>query len=166
MNKLVIATKSTVNNAKFNIHILEVNEDGTPGRELATSNIIGVAKKGKQDTKIDLTPYQLRVPENGFFIGLEWLIVPENGHDYGHTDKEGVHHESIQYAPFFGTTRTESDTSTSWGFNKGKKWSRFQKVSPERIEKYYDDFKKATGKDAPPFDNRHVEFAMKLTLTN
>jgi hypothetical protein len=163
--KLVINTKSPIRNAKFNIHFLEVNEDGTPGREMAYENIIGIAKKGVNDTEIDLTNFGLRMPENGFFIAVEWLIIPENrytGDSY--TGKDGVYHEHIQYAPYFGTIRNEENVS--WGYRTGASWKPFQKVSPERIQKYYDDFKKATGKDAPPFDNRHVEFAMKLTMTN
>ena len=167
LKTLVVNTKSPVRDAKFNVHFLEANEDGTPGREMANENIIGIAKKGVDDTQIDLAPYQLHIPESGFFIAVEWLIIPENRYDGdSYTDKDGVYHEFISYAPYFGTVRTEAETSTSWGFRTDAVWRQFQKVSPQRIQKYYDDFKKATGKDAPPFDERHVEFAMKLTMTN
>jgi hypothetical protein len=163
---VVIATKSPIKNAKFNLHILEANPDGTPGQEIAPANIIGTAKKGTNDTKIDLSAYRLRVPESGFFIAFEWLIIPENRHnEYSYTDKDGLYHEIIEYAPFFGTVRVEGDTS-SWGFQTGHAWAKFKKVTPDRAEKFYKDFKKATGKDAPPFDYRHVDFAMKLILTN
>jgi carboxypeptidase-like protein len=155
LKELVLVTKSAVKDAKFNVHFLEVNPDGSPGPEIGTTNIIGTARKGKRETNIDLTRYKLRLPENGFFVALEALILPENQYtENGHTF----------HAPIFGTLKTE--TNNSWGFRDEHSWGKFQKVSAERIQKYYDDFKKATGKDAPPFDDRHVEFAMELTLTN
>jgi hypothetical protein len=165
LKELIVSTKSPVRNAKFNVHFLEANADGTPGREIADQNIIGIAKKGSHDTEIDLTPFKLQLPENGFFVALEWLIIPENRYDGdSYTSKDGVYHERIQYAPYFGTVRTEHNTS--WGFRTGATWKPFEKVSPERIEKFNSDFKKATGKDAPPFDDRLNEFAMKLIVTN
>lgn len=165
LKKLIIGTKSTVRNAKFNVHILAVNQDGTPGHELAESNIIGIAKKGIHDTEIDLTPYHLTAPDTGFFVAVEWLIIPENKYIVCHyKDMNGVQQEDVEYMPLFATVRTEENSS--WGFDRQVSWRLFQKVSPERIQKYYDDFKKATGKDAPPYDDRHVEFAMKLILTN
>ncbi|RZJ29454.1 MAG: carboxypeptidase-like regulatory domain-containing protein [Flavobacterium sp.] len=165
LKKLTIMTRSEVKNAKFNVHFYESNPDGTPGAEMGTANIIGIAKKGSRDTAIDLSPFNLRIPEYGFFVGLETLIIPENKYlEYAYTDKNKVYHESFFYAPTFGTTRTE--TNTSWGFGKKHEWGEFQKVSPEKILQYYADFNKATGKMAPPFDDRHVEFAMKLTITD
>lgn len=164
LKTLVIGTKSTVRDAKFNVHLLAVNLDGTPGQELAEGNIIGIAKKGLRDTEIDLTPYRLTIPENGLFVAVEWLIIPENKDIITHyKDQNGVEQEDVEYMPLFATVRTEENSS--WGNRQGA-WRPFQKVSPERIQKYYEDFKKATGKDAPPFDDRHVEFAMKLILTN
>lgn len=165
LKKLVIGTKSTVRHAKFNVHILAVNPDGTPGSELAEGNIIGIAKKGIHDTEIDLTPYHLTAPDTGFFVAVEWLIIPENKDIICHyKDSNGVQQEDVEYMPLFATVRTQENSS--WGFDRQVSWRPFQKVSPERIQKYYDEFKKATGKDAPPYDDRHVEFAMKITLTN
>ena len=165
LKKLFIGTKSRVRNAKFNVHLLAVNPDGTPGQELAEGNIIGIAKKGEHDTEIDLTPYRLTIPESGLFVAVEWLIIPENKDIICHyKDLQGVEQEDVEYMPLFATVRTEENSS--WGFDRQVSWRPFQKVSPERIQKYYDDFKKATGQDAPPYDDRYVEFAMKLILTN
>src|SRR6187402_3356337 len=103
----------------------------------------------------------MQVPEKGFFIALEALIVPENRFvEYAYTDKKGIFHESFYYSPAFATTRSEDNTS--WGFRESHRWGIFQKVSQERIHKYYDDYKSATGRDAPPFDERNVQFAMKV----
>ncbi|MDI1254726.1 MAG: carboxypeptidase-like regulatory domain-containing protein [Flavobacterium sp.] len=162
---LTIATESKVKGAKFNVHFLEVQSDGTPGAEIAQTNIIGVAKKGKRDTYIDLLPFKIQVPENGFFIALEALIVPENRSvEYAYTDKKGIFHENFYYSPAFATTRSEDNTS--WGFRESHQWGIFKKVSQERIQKYYEDFKRSTGKEAPPFDERNVQFAMKVLVTN
>lgn len=155
LKQLVVVTKSEVKDAKFNVHFLEANPDGTPGAEIATTNIIGSAKKGKRETSIDLMPYKLRLPGNGFFVALEALILPENQY---------TEHGQTYYMPIFGTYKTE--INTSWGFRDEHSWGKFQKISAERIQKYYDDYKKATGKDAPLFDDRPVEFAMELTVTN
>ncbi len=165
LKTLVLMTDSKIRNAKFNVHFLEANPDGTPGAEMSQTNILGVALKGKRDTYIDLTPYQMQLPEAGFFVAIEILMIPENKYvESVYFDKNKGRHEIEGYAPSFATYYTE--TNSSWGQRANQQWGPFQKVSPERIQKYYDDFKKATGDDAPPFDDRFVEFAMQLKLTN
>jgi len=161
--KLVVATKSRVKNAKFILHFLASNK-GKPGEELASEKIIGIAKKGEHDTEINLSPYRIKLPQDGFFIAFEWLIIPENRSEVVYQNRTGKPIVEVQYSPVFATTRTE--INTSWAFRENYSWAPFQKVSNERILKYYDDFKKSTGKDAPPFDNRFNEFAMKLILTD
>ncbi|WP_187478197.1 hypothetical protein [Amniculibacterium sp. G2-70] len=78
LKSLRILTKSEVSNVKFNIRLFSVDENGDPKDELSHENIIGVAKKGKHKTEVDLSHLNLRMPEHGIFINFEWLRLDEN----------------------------------------------------------------------------------------
>ncbi|NMH28396.1 carboxypeptidase-like regulatory domain-containing protein [Flavobacterium silvaticum] len=173
LDKIEILTRSEIKNATFLVHFYEVNDDGSPGRDIADSNIIGIAKKGSGFTKIDLKPYQLVCPDNGFFIGIEWLIIDSNKKEEKINDEKGKEHLMVHYYPSIGSI--VSTNVTSWFFTKSHSWvtSRLNEKSPE-YQKYYDDH--YAEKNSPMFKGfyeRHermkgktLEFAFNLSLTN
>ena len=49
---------------------------GTPGTDLLTASVLAAAaKKGWHE--VDLTKFQLRTPEAGFYIAMEWLYTAD-----------------------------------------------------------------------------------------
>jgi hypothetical protein len=67
LKKITIVTKSDVKNSKFNIRLYGVNQNGEPENYIYNQNIIGIAKKGKKLTEIDVSKLNIEFPENGFF---------------------------------------------------------------------------------------------------
>mgnify|MGYP003640656744 CR=1 FL=1 len=149
LKRIRILTKSDVKNSKFNIRLYGVNENGEPENYIYNKNIIGIAKKGKKTTEIDISELNIEFPETGFFIAIEWLIIEENKYEYKYT-MEGSRKklEGISYEPAIGTIPAETDEN-SWIFNQGK-WRKVWKNNGG-IKKY---------------NGKYSLMAIELTLSN
>lgn len=147
LKELTIMTDSNIEGAQFNVRFFGLDQNGNPGEDLAGQNIIMTAAKGKHDTSIDLEPYGLRFPADGFFVAVEWLIIPENKYSSKvQVNKDNTElRDYISYEPSIGTA--PSDRSITWLYTKGQ-WR--QKVDKTAIQN----------------KKEFEELAMKLILTN
>tara|TARA_R110001583_G_scaffold190362_2_gene354548 strand:+ start:2681 stop:3574 length:894 start_codon:yes stop_codon:yes gene_type:complete len=150
LKKFRILTNSDVKNSKFNIRLYGVNEKGEPENYIYNENIIGIAKKGKKTTEIDVSELNIEFPEKGFFIAIEWLIIEGNKYEYKYTMKGSRKKlKGISYEPAIGTVPIETNEN-SWRFNQGK-WRKTWKNNNESMRKYR---------------NKYNQLAIELTLTN
>ncbi|MEO9209562.1 MAG: carboxypeptidase-like regulatory domain-containing protein [Ginsengibacter sp.] len=119
LKKIRIITNSEIRQASFNIRLYSVNENGDPGEYLYDKNIIGVAKKGKTITEVDLSGLNIQFPENGFFIAYEWLIIESNKYEFTYT-RQGSNEKfkGIRYEPGIGTF-IGNEQKNSWTYIKG-----------------------------------------------
>ena len=149
LKKIRILTNSDVKDSKFNIRLYSVNENGEPENYIYDQNIVGIAKKGKKTTEIDISALNIEFPDNGFFIAIEWLIIENNKYEYKYTI-EGSRKklEGISYEPAIGTVPAETDKN-SWRYNQGK-WRKVRK-NVGTSKKYKD---------------KYSLIAIELTLTN
>jgi len=85
LNKISVLTNSRVKDSKFNIRLYTINSKGEPDNYIYDKNIIGIAKKGKKVTEIDVSKLNIKFPKNGFFIAIEWLIIENNKYKYNYT---------------------------------------------------------------------------------
>jgi hypothetical protein len=122
ISKIRIWTSSGVNNSKFNIRLYGVNENGEPGDYIYDKNILGIAKKEKKMTEIDLSELHIKMPEQGVFIAVEGLIIESNKYEYSYKVNGLGNRAGIEYAPSFGTILTETNEN-SWIY-KGGTWKR------------------------------------------
>jgi len=83
-----VLTRSSIKEAKFNIRLYKVNEDGEPGEYLCHENIIGTARRGKHVTEVDVSELSLTFPQEGLFVAFEWLMIEENQREYSYTTNE------------------------------------------------------------------------------
>lgn len=149
LNKIKVLTNSEVKNSKFNIRLYSINKNGEPQDYIYDENIIGIAKKGKKITEIDISNLNIEFPKEGFFIAIEWLIIEQNKYEYKYSmEGSKKKHEGISYEPNIGTIPAETNEN-SWIFTQGK-WRRVWKnKSPSK--KYKD---------------KYNLLAIELTLTN
>jgi len=144
-----ILTNSDVKDAKFNVRLYDVNENGEPGNYIYDKNIIGIARKGKKVTEVDLSDLGIEFPRNGFFIAIEWFIIDENRYEYEYTmqgSKKKM--KGVSYEPSVGTIPAETDEN-SWIYMQGQ-WKKVLK-------------------NKSPLDrskNKYSLLAIELTLTN
>ncbi len=120
LKEVHVMTKSEVQEAKFNIILFSLNENGQPDGYIYPHKIIATSKKGKQTTKIDLSHLNIPFPKIGFFVGIEWFTTT-NGNEWG----------TIQ--PNIGFMQLETEMG-SWYYRNGE-WKKIWKNTGEH--KYY-----------------------------
>lgn len=149
LRSIRLLTKSEIKSSKFNIRLYDINENGEPENYIYDKNIIGIARKGKKITEIDISGLNIEFPKNGFFIAIEWLIIEENKHEYKYT-MEGSRkkHEGISYEPKIGTLPAETDKN-SWILSQGKWRKSWKNIG---TSKQYKD--------------KYSLMAVELTITN
>jgi len=150
LNKIRLLTNSDVKGSKFNIRLYAVNKKGEPEGYIYDENIIGIAKKGKTITEIDLSDLNIKYPKEGFFIAIEWLIIESNKYEANYSmqnSKKKI--EKVSYEPAIGTIPAETDEN-SWIFSQGK-WRKVWKNNNGTLKRYKD---------------KYSMIAIELTLTN
>jgi hypothetical protein len=61
-------------NSFFRLHVYKCStHDIKPGKELLQQNILAHGNLGNEWVTINISKYNIQIPENGFFIGIEWL---------------------------------------------------------------------------------------------
>ncbi len=117
---------------------------------LMNKNIIGIARKGKHITEFDIADLQIKFPKEGFFIAVEWLVIPENRHEYSYTMKGSKKkYKGISYEPAIGTVPAPTNENT-WMFVAGK-WKKIPTKAGEDLKRYR---------------GKYNLLAIELTLTN
>jgi hypothetical protein len=123
IKSLKLCTKSDVKNATFNLRFYAVKKDGKPGKLLCGQNVIGVAKKGKHITEVDLSRIGLRFPEDGIFVAVEWLIIPSNKFEYQYTTTDSKKkRKGLSYEPSIGTN-PDASNENGWLYSSGQ-WQK------------------------------------------
>lgn len=159
---VIVNTRSQVDGAKMKLHFYNVNFDGSPGTEI-TKPLVFTCKKGRNDTAIDVEFNGISIPENGIFIGFEWLIIDENSiHSNETILGKNVSTESVlegrksemvlKYSPSIGVIPLRK--SNIWDFKDGE-W-----ISSSKDNKKY-----ILGSNLNPFYNKYYGLAISLILT-
>ena len=78
IKQIVINTDSKIESAICKIHLYSVSPDGFPSESLLEKDFIATIKQGLKKTRLDVTPFNLRMPKNGIFIGFEKLVIERN----------------------------------------------------------------------------------------
>lgn len=78
IKQIIINTDSKIETAICKIHLYSVSQDGFPGESLLEKDFIVTIKQGLKKTRLDVTPFSLRMPKTGLFIGFEKLIIARN----------------------------------------------------------------------------------------
>ena len=122
LKKIILVSDSKINTAQFHLRLFEVSAAGEPGNDLIEP-LIGYGVKGKNYVTVDLTDQNFRVPEKGFFVACEWLILDRNKSFTkmykGQTAKKD---KVVSYEPFIGSTLPGKD-SGNWLYQSGI-WKR------------------------------------------
>jgi hypothetical protein len=85
ISKIVVPYKAIKHfTSSFRFHIYKISNDGKPGSEMIERNLVGYPIKKKGKIEIDVKEYNLEIPKEGIFIGIEWISS-----DNPITDKKG-----------------------------------------------------------------------------
>jgi hypothetical protein len=109
--------KMSSHKAKYRLRFYK-NEKGKPGSDLVIESIIVLKEKKDKSNTVDLYKYNIQMPKEGFYMGLERLNIPYNFQEFeavDHITKEKSTKTSV--LPMFGGTRTINNGA--WFFQNG-----------------------------------------------
>ena len=101
IKEFAFLTNSEIENAKFNIRLYEYDSLNFIGNSVYDKNIISSVKKGKKTTIIDISDLNIKIPQKGLVVIVEWLIIEDNKREFT-VISEGKRKMKIAYAPMFG----------------------------------------------------------------
>jgi hypothetical protein len=148
LKKIVFYSDSDIKGAKLKIRLFDFN-DTIPTNDLLSEDLIVTVKKGMRKNVIDISEYNLRFPEKGIVVGLEWMIIEENRHDFVYKDqsKKTVTMENYQPSLVVNYSKEED----SFNYSQGK-WARSKIFITDQKDK--------------PWFNTVMLPAINLILTN
>ena len=78
IKEITIFTDSRIDNATIKLHFYSMDENGAPGSELLTKDLIVNLKKGVIKHHFSVAAYDLVFPKNGLFVAYEKLLIDNN----------------------------------------------------------------------------------------
>ena len=152
IDKVNFFTLSELKKATIKLYLFDIDSIGFPNNIIFDEELIIEVSKGKKITSIDFSKYQIKVPNDGFFVGFEWLITNENLYNYtANIEREGKiikNQKNQNYQPYLGLI--PSDDESVWHFMRGK-WYKWEKV----------EFS-----NQPKFNNKYKDLAVEVILSN
>ena len=118
LKSVKILTKSQTDSAIFKFRIFKPTVNRAPGKDLINQNLIVNVKKGKNYVTINLEKFHLKMPEEGCFIAVEWIILKSNAF-LKTGEVNGKKHSVYSYQPKFYMD-FKGLKENLWFFLKGK----------------------------------------------
>lgn len=138
IKELLFYTHSDKKNTLYHIRLYDVGENGGPGALLHDETLTGIAPKGKEMSYVDVSRLNIRMPEKGFYVAVEWLLIERNEFlIYTVGSKKG----QVYYNPRFVNTYTPRKEG-KWIYKSGK-WEY-----------------------SGQFNNKYYNMAVEVTLTD
>ena len=100
LKKVIFYTKSAVDKGVCKVRVFAMGSDGLPAESLLTEDVIIEVRKGKQKVAIDLSKYNIQLPENGIVVAFESLVLEQNKYFQKATNPKAKERIAIlNYAP-------------------------------------------------------------------
>lgn len=109
----------------FRVRIYTMNDK--PTDDLLNTNTIITAKKGGKWLVLDVSQYNISIPENGFIVSMEYLFSNNKKyiHEFTIFDKKtNTKEKRISYGQQIGLTN-EFSQSFGWSRSNGGAWKKF-----------------------------------------
>ena len=122
IKKVILLTDNRIESATIKIHFYSVDANGFPGEELLKKDLVVSVQKGVLKTRFDVSDFNLKMPKNGLFVGVEKMLIEKNKIQKPIADLNANKTSSAtKYAPFVLYNFVESDLLFTFS---GGKWSR------------------------------------------
>ncbi len=123
IKKIRFLTRSEIRTTIFNVRLLTLNKEGEPIEYYSEQNIIGQCKKGMKITSVNVEDLNIKFPESGLIVGVEWLVIERNKFvmEYREEGKDQKT-KKIEYSPWFGGDK--EIVNNSWMKSTNPKWNK------------------------------------------
>lgn len=122
--------------SKFRLRFFDVNDNKMPGNDLTKKSMILQQRQDQEYVMLDVSDMNLQIPENGIYIGLEWLFIPSNWYKKSETDN--LTSKAIvedRFAPTFAGIYSENFNFKTVIYGMGE-WRDFSVLSKSRTENF------------------------------
>lgn len=140
LDQVIFFAKSNVAEATVKIRILDTDEFGCPSYDLTPEPIIVQIRRGVRKNKVDLHPYHIKMPKNGVFVAVEWILYENN-----RVTKPGQYFKGFdifqdyRYAPDLVSNRVEKPNGYRYMYGEWYANEQFLKPEEKTGEKPYID---------------------------
>ncbi len=118
--------------SKFRLRIYDVDvKTKKPNKDILRKSVVLESDVDKDFVSIDLSAFNMKVPESGIYIGVEWLFVPYNW--YTNTFKHQLTNKKVvedRFAPTFGGIYNKNQNFKVMVYGMGE-WTDFQVKSKD-----------------------------------
>jgi hypothetical protein len=122
----------------FRVRIYAADENGQATKDLLLESVIAQGLKRRKKNRwveVDLSQYQIQIPENGFFVAMEWLYRAEKKYNrkvnISKKNEKGKY-ETVRTEIWFGQDLggivDKERPNTTWNVRDGK-WSQYPNQS-------------------------------------
>ncbi|GMN11679.1 carboxypeptidase-like regulatory domain-containing protein [Croceitalea sp. MTPC9] len=123
--------------AKFRLRFYNVDSKSKmPNKDMVQKSIILESVRTYDYTSIDISSLKLQMPQNGVYIGLEWLFIPYNWYQKG--EKNPITNKPIiedRFAPTFGGMYTKNQNFKAMIYGMGE-WQEFKVKSKDNNQNF------------------------------
>lgn len=78
LKKVIFYAKSAVDKGLCKVQIFAIGSNGLPAESLLSEEVLVEVKKGNQKIRIDVSKYNIKLPENGIVVAFESLVLEQN----------------------------------------------------------------------------------------
>ena len=129
--------KYTREASKFRLRIYDVDpETKKPNNDILRKSVVLESYKEKDYVSIDLVAFNIKVPDEGIYIGLEWLFVPHNW--YKKLRKDTITNKTIvedRFAPTFAGVYNKNQNYKAMVYGMGT-WNSFMVRSKDQTKSF------------------------------
>lgn len=130
IDKVIVYTKSAVAAATIKIRFLRMNEYGCPSDDLLIDPIITTVKRGTKKNLINVLKYNIKIPKNGIFVAVEWLMTENNQFRPANFVKGDQLFEDFRYQPDVMNNKVEKTSSFRYMHGEWFPNNQFQPRNP------------------------------------
>lgn len=122
--------------ATFRLRIYELDSSGIPGNDLLLENLIVNVPglRNRRITKIDLRDFNLRSPDTGIFVAVEWLPLDNNTYRFKSRNPSGSRVENYTTLPILRLIRSEKIQDFEMWYKRDE--GEWNQSPPEVIKKW------------------------------
>ncbi|TDT37936.1 carboxypeptidase-like protein [Maribacter spongiicola] len=121
--------------SKFRLRLYDVDkETRKPSNDIIRKSIILESSKTEDYVSIDLSSMNIRIPDEGIYVGLEWIFLPYNW--YKNTYKHPITNKNVvedRFAPTFAAVYQKNQNFKTMVYGMGE-WTDFAIKAPGNNE--------------------------------
>jgi len=130
IDKVIVYTKSAVAAATVKIRFLRMNEYGCPSDDLLLEPIIVNIKRGTKKNLVQVLKHNIKIPKNGVFVAVEWLLTENNKFRPANFVKGDQLFEDFRYQPDVMNNKVEKTSSYRYMYGEWFLNDQFQPRNP------------------------------------